>query len=210
MKDFSNYHNLNDDEKLTHDGLVILEKSLTGFSGYDTLINDTVSSRVLIYQKWDANSETKKIIGRIEDIERGNLLLINGLTWLITTFPEDNKIYRKAEMKLCNSKFPIENEITKVQIGTNPMTGQPIFEEIIEPIYVPCVVKHNTGRPSNTHQFMVPEGGLEITLQYQLSGNTVLDFEFEMYGQNYKIVDVDYTKVINNKGIMTIIAEKVV
>lgn len=209
MKDFSNYHGINTNQKLTHDGLLILQKSLDGFGGYDVVINNIVNSKVLVYQKWDGNSETKKVIGRIEDIERGNLLKLEGDDWLVTTHPEDNRIYRKAEIKLCNSTFPIESDKTPVLIGRDPKTGRPIYDYQSTITYEPCVVETKYFFNNRNEQITLPEDRVMISIKYHNDTNLEINKEFDLYKTRFRITFVDYSKVVNHKGIITITGERV-
>lgn len=204
MKDFSNYHGVNTNEKLTHDGLLLLEKSLDGFSAYDVIIDDDKQTRLLIYRKWDANSQTRKVIGKREDIEIGNILEFEAHKWLVTTFPEDNKIYKKAEIKLCNSTFHIQSDKTRVLIGHDG-DGRPIYEEQYAIDYhEPCVVENKVVSTQDSGQILLPEGQLNITMKYIEADNVKLGSEFRMYEETYEIRDIDYSKVINGIGIVTL------
>lgn len=151
----------------------------------------------------------QKIIGKVEDIELGNLLFFNNLNWLVTTFPEDNKIYRKAEIKLCNATFPIKSSKTKILKGYNKY-GKPLYDDIYDVNkFSPCIVESKNTNPNNDNQLSISENQLLITLQYQESDTLVLNYEFEMYGERYKIINIDYTKVISDIGILKLIAERV-
>lgn len=208
MKNYNNYHNTNINEKLSHDGLLLLEHSLNGFESYDVLINDSITSKVLIYQKFDADSETKQVIGRIEDIERGNVLKQGDMNWLVTTLPEDNKIYRKAEMRLCNSTFPIQTNSTKVLVGYDDY-NRPEFEEVANVNHVPCIVETKYFYRGMNDQITLPQDSIMVTLQYNESDNIETNQEFEMYKSKFKITHIDYSKVINGKGIIIISGERV-
>ncbi|TCJ01082.1 hypothetical protein [Cytobacillus praedii] len=217
MKSFSNYHGINTNEKLTHDGLLILQKSLDGYAGYDVIINNSINSKVLIYQKWDANSETKRIIGRIEDIERGNLIHLEGVDWLITTHPEDNKIYRKAEIRLCNSTFPIESDKTPVLMRDENGNviyddyGMPVFEDVqSETIHEPCIVETKYYFNNRNEQITLPEDRVLITMKYKESKSVDVNHRFDLYKSKFKITFVDYSKVVNGTGIMVVTGERVV
>jgi hypothetical protein len=186
-----------------------LERSLNGFEGYDVLINNSTNSKVLIYQKYDYESTVKKVIGRIEDIDQGNIMTIDNLNWLIITLPEDNKIYRKAEMKLCNSTYPIKSNKTKVLKGYNQL-GKPIYEDVYEVNRLePCIVETSYYKTDSNAQLVIQNNQLSITIKYQISDTIAINEEFTMYNNQYKITDIDYTKVINEKGIIKIIAERV-
>lgn len=216
MKDYSDYHQTNSNIKIEKNGLEILEHSLRGFEGYDVIINDTRQTKVLMYQKYDAENTCKKIIGKVEDIELGNLLFFNNLNWLVTTFPEDNKIYRKAEIKLCNATFPIKFNKTKILLRDD--NGNIIKDQFGRPVYKegyeiekddPCIVETKAiNSLSDSNQIQLPNGQIQITLKYQPSDTIQLNYVFNMFNDSFKIIDIDYTKVINNIGIVTIRAKR--
>jgi hypothetical protein len=209
MKNYSNYHSVNLNEKLSHDGLLLLENSLNGFEGYDVRINNSINSAMLVYQKYDSESTIKKVIGRIEDIEIGNVLTIDETNWLIITYPEDNKIYRKAEIQLCNSNYPIKTNKTRVLKGHDGL-GKPIYQESYAINKVtPCIVETKTSSADTNAQLSFPNNSILITVKYQTSDTLKENFEFNMYNDKYKVINVDYTKVINEKGIVKILAERV-
>lgn len=209
LNDYSNYHDININEKISHDGLLLLEHSLNGFEGYDVVINNSVNSKLLVYQKYDAESTTKKVIGRIEDVELGNLLNITNQNWIVSTVPEDNKIYRKAEIQLCNSTFPIKTNKTKVLSGEYYENGTPIWNYIGgEDHSDPCIVEMGSISTDTGTQLVIPENRMYVTLRRQQSDTLVENYEFEMYGNQYKIINIDYTKVIDGKGIIKILAER--
>ncbi|MFS0657359.1 hypothetical protein AB1L07_01875 [Niallia alba] len=209
MRDYSNYHNVNVNEKLREDGLFLLEHSLNGFESYEAFVNGSPTSvKVLIYQKYDSDSETKRVIGHISDIERGNILNINEQDWLVVTIPEDNKIYRKADMKICNSFFPAITDKTRVLIGRDD-DGRPVYEEIEQKVYVPCIVEPSISiNTDKVDQLLLPKGSIKISLKYAKYMNINSNDKFEMYANRYEIEDIDYSKVINEIGIMVIYAKK--
>lgn len=209
MKYYGNYHNININEKLSHDGLLLLENSLSGFEGYDVLINNSIESKVLVYQKYDADSNVKKVIGRIAEIEQGNLLLIDNINWLIISFPEDNKIYRKAEIQICNSTYPIKSNKTRVLVGHDTY-GKPVYKDVYEIDRLePCIVEMGSVTTDTDRQLVIPNNSIQITIKYQLSDTLKENYEFTMYNNKYKIIAIDYTKILNEKGIIKILAERV-
>ncbi|MEK4824631.1 hypothetical protein NSS71_08730 [Niallia sp. FSL W8-0951] len=215
MKDYSNYHNINTNDKIHRDGMTLLEHSLNGFESYEAFVESYPTPiRVLIYQKYDSDSETKRVIGHIADIERGNILNINKQDWLVVTIPEDNKIYRKADMKICNSFFPAITDKTKVLMRDDQ--GNVIRDKFGDPVYqwvggeeflVPCIVESSIKDREKNSQLNLPDGRIVITMKYQPISNVKDNSEFMMYDNTYKIVNVDKTKVINEVGLMTITAD---
>ncbi|MED3792332.1 hypothetical protein P4571_07745 [Niallia alba] len=209
MKDYSNYHNINTNDKIHRDGMTLLEHSLNGFESYEAFVDSYPTPiRVLIYQKYDSDSETKRVIGHIADIERGNILNINKQDWLVVTIPEDNKIYRKADMKICNSFFPAITDKTRVLIGRDD-DGRPVYEEVEQKVNVPCIVEPSISiNTDKVDQLLLPKGSIKISLKYAKYMNINSNDKFEMYGNRYEIEDIDYSKVINEIGIMVIYAKK--
>ncbi|MCA1025672.1 hypothetical protein LCM23_06180 [Cytobacillus kochii] len=210
MKDYSNYHNVDSNEKIKHDGLLLLEKSLNGFESREVLINEEYSSRLLVYQKWDAKSDSKKVIGKREDIEMGNVYKIDQHNWLATTFPEDNNIYKKAEITLCNSTFPISTGETEVFLGHDKY-GRPIYD-IVDgtTVHIPCVAETKSSINNRNQQVNIPEGSIQITMAYLESEDIQINKEFSVFNSSFKISFIDYSSVINQKGVMVITAERVV
>ncbi|MBD1379213.1 hypothetical protein [Metabacillus arenae] len=212
MKDYSNYHNTDFKSKVIHDGNILFEQGLNGFDGYEVTVNEVIS-RAIITSKFNSGDGTEKnIIGKVADIERGNVILVNETNenWIVISIPKDNNIYRKAVIKLCNSTFSLPGEKTKVLIGQDPRTGRPIYDEQVTQIEVPCIVESQYSKSSDVNQFKIPEGTLVISMKYQTSEELKIDYDFEMYGNKYKVANFDYTSVIDDKGIIKIIAEKVV
>lgn len=214
MNDYSNYHNTNENQKISHDGLLLLERSLNGFEGYDVLINNSIESKVLVYQKYDAESTVKKVIGRLSDVEIGNVMTIDNVNWLVITVPEHNKIYRKAEMQLCNSTYPIKSNKTRVlKVDSN---GKPVTDKFGDPIYtytdgtnlnLPCIAESSFMAADENKQLPLPQGQLRITMPYR--NDIKVNDTFPMYNNTYKIRNIDYTKVINGIGIMILSVEQV-
>lgn len=189
--------------------MTLLEHSLNGFESYEAFVDSYPTPiRVLIYQKYDSDSETKRVIGHIADIERGNILNINKQDWLVVTIPEDNKIYRKADMKICNSFFPAITDKTRVLIGRDD-DGRPVYEEVEQKVNVPCIVEPSISiNTDKVDQLLLPKGSIKISLKYAKYMNINSNDKFEMYGNRYEIEDIDYSKVINEIGIMVIYAKK--
>jgi hypothetical protein len=207
MKDYSNYHNTNPNDRIMHDGTLMLEHSLNGFEGYDVLINDTVETRLMIYGKYGADSDTKSIIGYPADIERGNVVKVDEENWLVISYPVDNKVYRKAEMRVCNATFPIISDKTKVLKGHDDF-GRPIYEYVSNTNHTPCIVESRYSFTRSDQQITLPDNRIEIMIKYVESESLQLDAEFEMRDGTYKIKNIDYSQVINDKGILVISAER--
>lgn len=141
-------------------------------------------------------------------LDRGYYIHYGKLTY-ITTMNNSSDSHPIVNAQLCNHSFPVRTEVTKVLIGNDPRTGRPIYEDVITPILIPCVVESRYTHANDTRSFQLPEDRLEISLQYTVSNDIDLNFEFDMYDDRYRIVDIDSTQTLNEIGIMKIIAEKV-
>ncbi|MEM5009248.1 hypothetical protein WKH57_00875 [Niallia taxi] len=193
----------------------MLEHSLNGFESYEAFVNDSSAPvKVLVYQKYDSDSDTKRVIGHIANLERGNNLLIDGQDWLITTIPEDNKIYRKADMKICNSFFPAITDKTRVL--KRDANGNIVYDKVGDPVYtwmggesfsIPCIVESSIKDKESNNQLNLPDGRLTVSMKYQAISNVKLNETFKMYSNTYKITHIDLTQVINGIGIMVVTAD---
>lgn len=156
-------------------------------------------------------SEKKTLLFKPDvSIDKGSVAKIDDLYYLIMDF-DTNKVYPIAKVELCNSTFPISSNKTSVLIGRHPVTGQPIYEEQGgETVNEPCIVESKYNSSNENDQMPIPDGRIVITMKYQVADNLRVNHEFPMYGNQYKIADIDLTKVVSNKGIMRIVAERLV
>lgn len=213
MRDYSNYTGINTTEKIKRDALKMLEDSLNGYASFDCVVapnGDTdrkFTTRIQITQKYDSDGESMKIIGRIGEVERGNYVYYNGQVWLVTTKPEDNETYRKAEVKLCSTELPVkEHDIIKI-VGIDDL-GRPIKETIKGEVKLyPCVVKYNdasttvadVNKPIN-----LLDNILTVTIPYKEAPSIAYDEIFTLYNDQYRIIKIDASKSIMGIGILKI------
>ncbi|MED1863232.1 hypothetical protein P4V41_07170 [Fictibacillus nanhaiensis] len=210
MKDYSNYHNVSINDKIAHDGKLIFEYGLDGFEGY-TVQMDGTDKKVLIYNSFsDKQGTTKHVIGQIADIERGKTLLVNDDYWIIISKPDDNKIYRKASIRLCNSKFPLPGGTeVKTKIGNDPRTGRPVYETVISPpTLLPCIVESTIYLPNDSQSIQLPNGKILVTIPYTVNDAIAENKEFEMYGEQYQIVGIDRSQSVEGVGLMILHCER--
>jgi hypothetical protein len=210
MKNYSNYHNANSNTKITSDGQLIFEHSLSGYEGKDVLLNG-VSKRVIIQEKYSSEDKsTKSIIGRVTDIERGQFVNLDGNNFISVTIPEDNGIYRKATIQLCNQTFTLSGTVTKTLVGYDDF-GKPIYSETEgTPTIVPCIVEKSVYIEGQNTSINLSDHRIRVTIKYQVHDDLLEDAEFEMFDESYKIVGVDKTQVINGVGLLIFYGERVV
>jgi hypothetical protein len=205
MKNYSNYHGVNFNDKLINDGNLILDKTLT----HDVTIQG-VPDKVLIYDKYRNDDGTvKNIVAKIGKLKRGYVVQFNNHDWIVVSLPENNVVYEKAILKLCNNKLLIKgNPVTITKIND---FGEE-YEEVVsyDSIEIPCIVETTITFDDTDKAINLPEGRINVTIPYTEHEDIVIDKEFEMYGEKYKIIGIDYTQSINKEGLMIISGKKVV
>ncbi|GLI82320.1 hypothetical protein ANABIO32_00060 [Rossellomorea marisflavi] len=213
MKDYSNYY-LDPNEKIMHDGNLMLEQSLNGFEGRSVRVNDQYDTQVMIYNKYGSSAESRSVIGKPTDVKRGNVYEYDNQSWLTISFPEDYRIYKKAEIRICNNLFPIKQDEIRVLLRDadgNPVLdgrGRPQYTTEIVLVTAPCIVESRYSFTRGEQQIALAEDRIEVVVGYVESENLKLDFEFKMYGDTYRVKNIDHSNVINGEGILIISAER--
>lgn len=204
MKDYSNYHEAKIEDKITHDGNVILDNSLNGFESYAVKVNGD-DTRYVIHSKYSSQGKSlRNIIGRVDEVQIGNMVEIGTEKWLIISWPEDNKVYRKATIQQCNSFFPLPGVDEKVQTGQDDY-GDPIFDITPgTPSLIPCIVETSITADTTDRAINLPEGNVKITISYTEHENLKVGYEFKLYGEDYEIAGIDRTQSINGVGLLII------
>ncbi|PLR72313.1 hypothetical protein [Bacillus sp. UMB0728] len=185
--------------------------SFSSSLGYQTVLIDGVEKESIISQ--GKTSDDKKILLLPDEkLNIGSLVYIGDFHYLtLDSFNEGiNEVYPTGVLKKCNSTLPIQSGKTRVLIGNNPRTGEPIYDWVEgEETLVPCVTETKYSIRENNDKIPIPDGTMLITMQYKESLPIQHNFEFSMYDERYKVLNIDKTKVLNGKGIIVITAERV-
>lgn len=217
IRNFTGYTGVNTKAKLKRDANDMLEDSLQGYASSECIIvpngdfDKQYCTEVIFFQRFDADGEKYKVIGRISEIERGNYILYDNQTWLITSKPEDNGTYRKAEATLCPVELPVkESDIVKV-IGLDQF-GRPIKETVNGEIkFLPCVplFSDSLSKPVETNNPLnLLSTQILITIPYRESQSIKHDEFFTLYNEVYRIIRIDPSKSINGIGILKFVGER--
>ncbi|MED0777928.1 hypothetical protein [Bacillus siamensis] len=210
MKDYSNYHKVNINEKLLHDGKLIFKQGLKGFESEKVTI-DGIEKTVMITSKYSSGDGTSKyILGEISDIYCGGVVKYNGETWLITSLPHSNKIYKKAEIKICGAVFTLTSDDKSVESGkVNEITGKPIYKKIPgEKTEIPCVFERTTSIIGSELAINIPEGQAHVTIPFLKHEKLKKGLFLSFYGEEFRVDDIDYSKVYGDTGTIRLIAKK--
>jgi hypothetical protein len=169
-----------------------------------------------LYSQGKTSEEKSLLFTPNIKIEIGSVVELNSRSYLIMDFQSEgiNEIYPNATLKHCNSTFPIKSSTTKtLKLDSN---GNPVLDKFDNPVYtytegasinIPCIVESSIIAADENKQLPLPQGQLRVTMQYR--DDIKVNDTFSMYNNTYKIRNVDYTKVINNKGIMVLAVEEV-
>lgn len=145
-------------------------------------------------------------------LESGWLIEFNNENWLVTTTDYLNGMYYKALIKKTNNTFKIKtgetSEITGYDDMGRPITTKtPIFYETEAVVEKKLIINKfaEFDQPIN-----LPDGRIQVTFTYSPSHTIKEGNTFDMYNSTFKILDVDYTQVNNDVGVLAIIGDKVV
>jgi hypothetical protein len=190
-------------------------KKFIGNPNYKVItINDTQYET--LYSQGKTSSEKSLLFTPNTKIDIGSVVELNSHSYLIMDFQGEgiNEVYPNATLKLCNSTYPIKNNKTKVL--KNDSQGKPILDKFGDPVYIytdgatvnlPCIVESSIIAADENNQLPIPQGQLRVTLSYR--DDVKVNDTFSMYNNTYKIRGIDYTKVVNGKGIITLAVEQV-
>lgn len=141
-----------------------------------------------------------------QDVYQGDVIHYKDNDYLILGFFE-NDVYPKAEMRICNATFPIISDKTRVLIGYDEYQ-RPVYNYVTNTNQVPCIIESRYSFTRSNQQITLPDNRIEIMIKYVDSESLKLDSEFEMRDGIYKIKNIDYSKVVNDTGILIVSAER--
>jgi protease II len=173
----------------------------------EVLINDVPATVVVTQGK---TSEDKTLLFQPESVAYiGDIVKIKENNYLLLDFKGEgiSEIYPVGVLKLCNATFPIISDKTRVLIGYDEYQ-RPVYNYVTNTNQVPCIIESRYSFTRSNQQITLPDNRIEIMIKYVESESLKLDSEFEMRDGTYKIKNIDYSKVIKDKGILIISAER--
>ncbi|MET3505607.1 hypothetical protein [Halalkalibacter oceani] len=184
----------------------ILEQSPEAY-----LVNVDGMLKHVIIQSRNKDDEFN-LLSNTGDVKMGDLILYKDQYYLAVSYPFSNKIYEKTLIKYCNNILKVKvDEIREITGKTS--LGEPIYNTT--PIYYeqPCHFSNENGTTYNTtfyEQINVPLGRISILTPYRTNANLITEgMEFQMYDSQYKISNVDKTRVKNNQGFLELFVERI-
>lgn len=219
MRDFKGYTGINTRQKILDDAEYMVEKSLSDpHASTECLVapNGDFSKNFLtniqVFQRYDSNGTSIKLIGRISEIERGNYVSFDNQTWLVTTKPEDNGAFRKAIAELCSSCYYLKENDKKELVGIDKW-GAPIYDivegQVVELPVVPRILNTTSTQVDVNQPINLLDGNILVTMPYRESDKLKHNELFTMYGEKYRIIRIDPSESINGIGLLRIVGDRV-
>ena len=84
------------------------------------------------------------------------------------------------------------------------------FKFVLEAVWIFLPMSVANQMPGLTAKFNLPYNNLSVTMSYSTNENIKEGKTFNMYGLDYKIIGIDYSKVLNNVGIIQLLADRVI
>ena len=209
MKDYSNFHDLNTNERIIRNANKLVDISLNAYGSTEVVVNQTTTTRVLFSEKRDAEQNEKKVMGKPEHIQIGNYLNDGEFDWMITSFPERNEAYHKAEITVCNTTMKIVVGQVKTLVGRDSF-GKPIYKYIDEEEVYPVVYTSKGYNIIDNSAISLPDDYIDVLIQYQpiLLEKLEINNEYKFFNGTFKLTSIEHENVINEKGYLSLRMER--
>lgn len=156
------------------------------------------------------NPNNKKIIMQPNDsISVGDLITFaNSKIWLVMDVEKDNEIGESGLIEMCNTIITIEAGVVETIIGYDAL-GRPVVSSTPTFDEFPCIVKSRT-RITTEYDMPInlPDGRIYVSMQYNPSVKIDIQSDVILYGHNHKVIEMDYTRVVDNSGVLSFYAER--
>ncbi|TNU64306.1 hypothetical protein FH505_10925 [Bacillus velezensis] len=155
-------------------------------------------------------SEDKTLLFRPDyESHKGAIAEINDSPFLITEF-DTNRLYPIAKAKLCNSSISLTSSDRKIPSGKiNEITGKPIMITVPgEKLEIPCVFERTTSIIGSELAINIPEGQAHVTIPFLKHEKLKKGLFLSFYGEEFRVDDIDYSKVYGDSGTLRLIAKK--
>lgn len=140
----------------------------------------------------------------------GDYVLFDSVNWMVTDYNAHDPIYPKAKIERCNNSIIVVTGNTEVVTGYDTM-GRPIMSGNELTDTLPCIVKDHNGNGRFNNDISAPSDRIGITVQYNSTGKEIgEDDEYTFYNRTYKVVSIDFSKVYNDVGFISLNAIRVV
>ena len=184
----------------------LVNKNFSSSFGYKVVKVNQVETEV-IYSNGKDHVDGELLFKPMYIPIRGSIVELDYNIYLIVdTLKHD--IYPSAEIKLCNSKFPLPGQQICTTY-TNDFGEEQ--EDCVDsaPVEIPCIVETSFYKQGEDQPINLPTNTVRITIPYTEHNSLKVNYSFELYGDTYQITSFDYTQSLNKIGILIIHAKRI-
>lgn len=137
-------------------------------------------------------------------------------SWMVVDVTSENKLFPKAKIEMCNYELNVKTGETKTFVGNDDF-GAPVYN--VQPTYTPlkAIIKNTVGIINLNQAINLSSEKTFISVKYDNTSMYIKEDDtfqlyrtFELQRRDYKVVGIDYSSVYGDKGIITLIMERVV
>ena len=171
--------------------------------------NETVSDVETRTVKGDSSLEMEFLFKSGEKYSIGDTAIVGSDKWLFVDFLKDD-IFPKAEAELCNNTLSIVTETPGEIVGYDNL-GRPVYgDPTTTTTDIPCVVKSiKEMYNGDDEQINLVSGSIALMVPSNKSDILKRGIKFQMFNNTYEIYGFDYSKTINNEGLVIVLANKI-
>lgn len=169
----------------------------------------TPSVGVWIVSAPGSNLNRKKIIMKPGDsVNVGDLVTLDSGKWMCIQAEKNNPLNESGIIVLCNGILTILYDTITEIIGYDDL-GRPIKDETQIYKNYDCFVQSKTRlQVEEDRSINIPDGRIFVSIQYDPNLKIDNKKEFDLYGMVWRVVEMDYTNVIGNVGVLSFMAER--
>lgn len=131
-------------------------------------------------------------------IPLGSYLEHRDKTYLVMKVNDDD-IYPGAEMEFCNYEIEIKGAETRVQVGVDSFK-RPQWSIITPEYSIPCVATSKIYSIIDNSQLPLPEGAMNVYVQYNENIVIPVNHKFEVHGDTYKVTTVSKINLLKDRS----------
>ncbi len=147
---------------------------------YDVTINNTPKKAII---QSTTKDDERTILSKIDEIKTGDIVNHKSNDWLIFTHTDDNRVYEKGKMRLCNSTLKWQDDEGNIQ-------------------EYPCIIFRPTGSGTDTDKYMtLPDKQYYVMVQSNIDTNKLKrDNRFIFFDNAWNTIFIDRSK----DGLLTL------
>lgn len=136
--------------------------------------------------------------------------------WMVTDFTSEDKLLPKAKIEKCNFDLQVKTDETKTLLGYDDFNA-PVYDTTPSYVTLPAILRNTIGNISLNAEINLPSERMYITVKYDDITMYIKEDDtfplyrtYELQRRDYKVVGIDYSNVFSDKGIITLVMERVV